>query len=73
MGTTKGWTVTFGGHSGFKSRQGEQVATGLTSEEAMKCVRSLLTHYKAHAEPKERSSRFIERVGTEWIGEMKKE
>jgi len=73
MGTTKGWTVTFGGHSGFKSRQGEQVATGLTSEEAMKCVRSLLTHYKAHAEPRERSSRFLERVGTEWIGEIKKE
>ena len=73
MGTAKGWTVTFGGHSGFKSRQGEQVATGLTSEEAMKCVRSLLAHYKAHAESKERSSRFLERVGTEWIGEMKKE
>jgi NAD(P)H-nitrite reductase large subunit len=73
MGTAKGWTVFFGGHSGFKSRQGEQVATGLTSEEALKCVRSLLAHFRENAQPKERSSRFLERVGTEWIGEMKKE
>ena len=71
IGTAKGWTVFFGGHSGFKSRQGEQVATGLTTEKAMECVRSLLSHYKAHAEPKERSSRPLERVGTEWIGRLK--
>jgi NAD(P)H-nitrite reductase large subunit len=73
MGTAKGWTVFFGGHSGFKSRQGEQVATGLTSDEALTCVRSLLARYKAHAEPKERSSRFLERVGAEWITDVKKD
>ena len=73
MGSAKGWTVYFGGHSGFKSRQGEQVATGLTSEQALACVRSLLSYYKAHAEPKERSSKFIERVGAEWIGGLGKE
>jgi NAD(P)H-nitrite reductase large subunit len=71
MGTAKGWTVFFGGHSGFKSRQGEQVATGLTSEEAQDLIRALLAHYKTHAEPKERSSRFLERAGTEWIGDVK--
>ena len=69
MGSAKGWTVYFGGHSGFKSRQGEQVATGLDSGQALACVRSLLSYYQAHAEPKERSSRFLERVGTAWIGE----
>ena len=71
MGTAKGWTVFFGGHSGFKSRQGEQVATGLTSEEARDLIRTLLTHYKTHAEPKERSSRFLGRVGTDWIRDVK--
>jgi NAD(P)H-nitrite reductase large subunit len=71
MGTAKGWTVFFGGHSGFKSRQGEQVATGLTSEEVRDLIRALLTHYKIHAEPKERSSRFLERVGTEWLRDVK--
>lgn len=73
MGTAKGWSVFFGGHSGFKSRQGEQVATGLTSEEAISCVRSLLAYFREHAEPKERTSRFLERVGTGWIRDMKKE
>ena len=34
MGTAKGWTVFFGGHSGFNVHQGVQVAAGLTSEEA---------------------------------------
>lgn len=67
MGSAKGWTVSFGGHSGFKSRMGEQVATGLSSEEAKDCVRKLLTFYKTHAEPKERTSRFLERTGNEWI------
>jgi len=67
MGSTKGWTVFFGGHSGFNARQGEQVATGLTSEEAQTLVRRLLDHYKVHAQPKERTSRFLDRVGKEWL------
>ncbi|HVP95880.1 NAD(P)/FAD-dependent oxidoreductase [Methanoregula sp.] len=73
MGSAKGWTVYFGGHSGFKSSQGEQVATGLTSDQALSCIRSLLAYYQSHAEPKERSSRFLERVGTAWIGDVQKE
>ena len=71
MGTAKGWTVFFGGHSGFKSRQGEQVATGLDSDEVRDCVRNLLAHYKEHAGPKERTSRFLERTGTEWLKTIK--
>jgi len=67
MGTAKGWTVFFGGHSGFKAREGEQVRTGLTLDEARDCIRSLLDYYAAHARPKERTSRFLERVGTSWL------
>jgi len=67
MGTAKGWTVFFGGHSGFKSRQGEQVATGLTSGEVRDLVRTLLEYFRTHAQPKERTSRFLERVGTAWL------
>ena len=73
MGSAKGWTVYFGGHSGFKSRQGEQVVTGLNSEQALACVRSLLSYFRDHAQPKERSSRFLERVGTAWINDIKKD
>jgi len=67
MGTAKGWTVFFGGHSGFKSREGVQAGTGLTSDEARDRIRVLLGYYQAHAQPKERTSRFLERVGTAWM------
>ena len=67
MGTSKGWTVFFGGHSGFKVHTGEQVASNLTTDEARDLVRKLLVYYRDHAQPKERTSRFLERVGSEWL------
>ncbi|MDD1703431.1 MAG: NAD(P)/FAD-dependent oxidoreductase [Methanoregula sp.] len=70
MGSAKGWTVFFGGHSGFKVQEGMQVATGLSSEEARDLVARLLAYYKSHAETKERTSRFVERVGTDWTKEI---
>ena len=73
MGTAKGWTVFFGGHSGFTVHQGVQVATGLTSDEVKVRVRALLEYYKTRAEPKERTSRFLDRVGTDWLETAKGE
>jgi len=70
MGTAKGWTVFFGGHSGFKSRQGEEVSSGLTSEQALECVRDLLMYYRKNAGQKERTSRFLERTGNDWLKNM---
>ena len=67
MGSAKGWTVFFGGHSGFNSREGVQAAAGLSSDEVRGLIRRLLTYYKCHAQPKERTSRFLERVGTAWL------
>ncbi|MEI7857070.1 MAG: hypothetical protein WCH85_06150 [Methanomicrobiales archaeon] len=67
MSTSKGWTVIFGGHSGFKVHTGEQVASNLTTDEARELVRRLLVYYRDHAQPKERTSRFLERVGTKWL------
>ena len=67
MGTAKGWTLFFGGHSGFAVHQGVQVAAGLTSGEVKVRVQALLEYYKTHAQPKERTSRFLERVGTDWL------
>jgi len=67
MGSAKGWTLFFGGHSGFNSRQEEQVATGLSFDEVRDLVRRLLAYYQCHARPKERTSRFLERVGTAWL------
>lgn len=71
IASTKGWTVYFGGHSGFRSKIGQEVASGLSKEEALACIRNLLGYYRHHAEPKERSSRFLERVGTDWMKQEK--
>jgi len=70
MGSAKGWTVFFGGHSAFHVREGDEVASGLSSEEAQALVGRLLAYFKAHAKPKERTARFIERVGNEWMKEI---
>jgi NAD(P)H-nitrite reductase large subunit len=70
MGSAKGWTVFFGGHSAFHVREGTEVASGLSTEEARALVGRLLAYFKANAKPKERTSRFAERVGTGWLNEV---
>ena len=47
-----------------------RILTGLTSAtsgEVKVRVQALLEYYKTHAQPKERTSRFLERVGTDWL------
>lgn len=70
MGSAKGWTVFIGGQSAFHVREGDEVASGLSSEEAQALVGRLLAYVRAHAKPKERTARFIERVGTGWLKDI---
>ena len=70
MGSAKGWTVFFGGHSAFHVKEGTEVASGLSSDEVRDLVGRLLTYYRANGKIKERTSRFIERVGTGWLNEI---
>ena len=70
MGSAKGWTVFFGGHSAFHVREGTEVASGLSSEEARALVGRLLAYYKTHGNTKERTSKFIEREGSGWLKEI---
>lgn len=70
MGSAKGWTVFIGGQSAFHVREGTEVASGLSSEEAQALVSRLLAYVRAHAKPKERTARFIERVGTGWLQDI---
>jgi NAD(P)H-nitrite reductase large subunit len=65
MGTSRGWTVIFGGNSGIKPRIGEVIAKNLSGEEAIDLVRRLLEYYRGRAKPKERTARFMDRVGRE--------
>jgi NAD(P)H-nitrite reductase large subunit len=65
VGTTNGWTVIFGGNSGRRPSIGTVVAEGLSRDDALDLVHRLLEYYQNNAEPKERTARFLERIGLE--------
>ncbi|TVR01108.1 MAG: NAD(P)/FAD-dependent oxidoreductase [Desulfovibrionales bacterium] len=65
FGKKKGWTLVFGGNAGGRPRIGEVIAEGLTDDQAVELARSCLTAYAAGARPRERSARFMERVGVD--------
>jgi NAD(P)H-nitrite reductase large subunit len=65
MGSKDGWTVLFGGNSGTKPRFGDVLATNLTTEEVHDLVARLLEYFRVHAKPRERTSRFMERITME--------
>ncbi len=67
IGTPNGWTVIFGGTSGRRPSVGTVIAEDLSREDALDLVHRLLEYYREHANPKERTSRFIERIGFEQI------
>lgn len=65
MGKRKGWTVTFGGSSTRAPRVGDIIAEDLNSEEVKALLDNCLRYYSEHAKKKERSARFIKRIGIE--------
>lgn len=67
MGTNRGWTVFFGGNAGQKARIGDLVASDLTDPEVMDCAGRLLEYYRRNAHAKERTARFMERIGMETL------
>ena len=65
FGKKNGWTVTFGGHAGGRPRIGDVIAQDLTSEEVVELAKKCFDYYRSNAKPKERTARFIERIGIE--------
>lgn len=63
MGKKKGWTVTFGGSSTRTPRVGDVLAEDLSNSEVKTLLDRCLTYYTSHAKKKERSARFITRIG----------
>jgi NAD(P)H-nitrite reductase large subunit len=63
MATPKGWTIFFGGNAGTRPRFGDLIAQDLTSHETVDCARRLADYYRSHANPHERTARFMERIG----------
>jgi NAD(P)H-nitrite reductase large subunit len=65
MGKKKGWTVSFGGNSGRQARIGDILAEEISAEEVIILVKRCLDYYCQHARKRERTARFIERIGIE--------
>ncbi|MGM0644923.1 MAG: NAD(P)/FAD-dependent oxidoreductase [Thermodesulfobacteriota bacterium] len=67
VGRKNGWTVLFGGNSAWKPRFGDVVAQNLSDENALACVQACLRFYAANGKHKERTARFMERVGVDMV------
>lgn len=65
FGKSKGWTLIIGGCSGRRPRIGDVIAEQLTDGQAVELVQKCLEYYKNNAKAKERTARFIERIGIE--------
>ena len=63
FGKKSGWTVIFGGNSGGKPRIGDVIAEKLNEEEVIELAKKCFNYYGAGAKKKERTARFIERIG----------
>lgn len=65
VGKKNGWTVSFGGHSGNRARVAETLAVDLSDDEAIVLIKNILDYYTKNAKKKERTSRFLERIGVD--------
>ncbi len=63
----KGWTVVVGGNAGGRPRIGDLLAADLTREEAVALGLKFLRHYQEKGNPRERTARFLQRVGIEAV------
>lgn len=67
LGKKKGWTVIFGGNSARRARIGDVVAEDVSREDAVSIAEKCMSYYVENARKRERTARFVERVGIEEI------
>jgi len=65
FGKKNGWTV--GGNAGAKPRIGDVIAEDVSDDEVVALAAKYFDYYKANAKPKERTSKFVNRVGIEEV------
>lgn len=65
FGKKSGWTVMFGGNSGGKPKIGDVIAEDLSTEEVIELAKKCFDYYRSNAKQRERTARFIERIGIE--------
>lgn len=67
MATIRGWTVLFGGNGGAWPRFGDIVARDLSATDALDCAQRFAEYYRKNAKPRERTARFVERIGMDTL------
>jgi NAD(P)H-nitrite reductase large subunit len=63
VGTSKGWTLVFGGNAGRMVRCGDEILVNTSQEKLLEILKGLLLCYIENAEKGERTARFVERFG----------
>jgi len=64
---SKGWTVVVGGNAGGRPRIGDILASDLDRAEAVALSLKFVQYYQHEGKPRERSARFLQRVGLEAV------
>jgi len=67
VGKKGGWTVLFGGNAGKRVRTGDVLAENASDDEALDVIARALDFYAREAKARERTARFVERVGLEAV------
>ena len=69
IGKRHGWTVAFGGNAGKHVREADILAENVSEETALEIIRKALDFYSKNAKVKERTARFVKRVGIDAVKE----
>lgn len=63
VGMPDGWKVFVGGNGGAKARLGQEIAKGVSTEQALALVDKVIDYYRANARPHQRLGAMIEKMG----------
>lgn len=63
VGGKNGWSVFFGGNAGARPRAGDELATGLSDNDALALAERVLEYYGREAKQQQRTARFVEAHG----------
>ena len=69
LGKKKGWTLIFGGNAGGRPRIGDVLAEDLSKEQVIDLIKRCLKYYAENGKKKERTARFVERIGIDALKE----
>lgn len=61
IGMPKGWKVLVGGNGGAKPRFGQELVSGLTTEEAMELADKVINYFEANAKANQRIGAMLEK------------